>query len=260
MADFASVLIPRFRYYSRKATITVSVNDRITFRETTGVDIVATLAPGKYTWQGLAYALKRALEAEGASAYTARYRYSNRTLTLTSDGAGGGGICELRVGGARDILPTLGFTATATGALAYTSDTPTPAITTLDYSTEIRAPQCRLSLDREDMLTESGRSEMITLGEAEEYVFSVEMETPAVALGWRDLVADAAEQGEPVRFFPDSLVADYVEVDVMDRTVDLGDMSVEGVYRAYRWTITLRQHVPNAGALDMRALIDRRPS
>jgi hypothetical protein len=260
MADFASVLVPRFRYYSRKVQIATGTNDELTFREDDGVDIVATIPAGSYTWQSLAYQIKRLLEAEGASAYTVRYRYSNRTMTLTSDGDGGDGRFELIEGGAQDALPTIGFTSTVTGALVYTSDTPAPGFTTLDFTTDIRAPQVRRSIDREDLTTEVGRAEVVTLGHVDEYVFFVEEETAAVALGWFDLIGDAAEQGEPVRFFPDKDVADYVEVDVMDRTIDMGDMATEGVYRAYRWTMTLREHVPNAGALDLRSLIDRRPS
>ena len=100
-----------------------STNNVLIFRETTGVDLTATIAVGSYSETGFFAAIKTALDAVGASTYTVTLD-SNLKLNILSDGSGGGGIFELRLA---DVLSTsyslLGFDAVnLSGSLDYSSD------------------------------------------------------------------------------------------------------------------------------------------
>lgn len=102
-----------------------SGSDTIVFRETTAVDLTATVAAGEYTSAtALAAAIETALEAAGASDYTVTHTTTLK-FKIESDGAGGGGIFELRMEDANsaDMADLLGFdTVARTGGLSYTAD------------------------------------------------------------------------------------------------------------------------------------------
>lgn len=259
--DFQSVLIPMFKYYPRRIVIDAS-NNEIGFRETTaGSLLTAVLTEGTYTYGGLAYEIKVALQLQGDSVYTVRYDYTTRKYTLTSDGSGGGNDFELDVGAASaDLLPSIGFAADQTGALAYTSSA-VPSLSTLTFSENLRAPRVTRTVNREDLALRSGRTESISLGGVSEYEFSVEYETAAVALAFMDMVLDSAEYGATIQFFPDSTdTTNYVDVVFPGKTWAPREMVDEGLYRLYAWQVRLREKIPNTGTLEMRSLIDRRPS
>jgi hypothetical protein len=259
--DFQSVLIPLFKYYKRRIVIDAT-NNEIGFRETTaGSLLTASVTQGTYTYGELAYEIKVAMQIAGDSVYTVRYDYTTRKYVLTSDGTGGGNDFELDVGAASsDLLPELGFAADQTGALAYTS-TAVPAQTTLTFSENLRSPRVTRSVNREDLTLRSGRTESISLGGIDTYEFSVEYETPAVALAFYDMVLDSAEYGSTIEFYPDSTdTTNYVDVTFPDTTFSPREMTDEGLYRLYSWSIRLQQKIPNTGTLDMRSMLDRRPS
>lgn len=99
-------------------------NNTIIFRETTAVDLTATVAEAEYTSStALFAAIKTALEAAGASVYTVEADATTLKVKITSDGAGGGGIFEIdwTTSTMGDIL---GYDTAAedTGALTYTAD------------------------------------------------------------------------------------------------------------------------------------------
>lgn len=103
-----------------------SSNNTIIFRETTGVDLTATVATSGYTSTTALYAaIKTALEAAGASTYTIAQDATTLKHKLTSDGSGGGGIFEIYWSNASTTMDTiLGFSSDEddTGALTYTAD------------------------------------------------------------------------------------------------------------------------------------------
>lgn len=103
-----------------------SSNNTIIFRETTGVDLTATVAVSEYTSTTALYAaIKTALEAVGASTYTISQDATTLKHKFTSNGSGGGGIFEIYWSNASTTMETiLGFSSDEddTGALTYTAD------------------------------------------------------------------------------------------------------------------------------------------
>ena len=102
-----------------------SSNSSLVFRETTAVDLTATLTEGTYTsTTALLAEIKSAMETVGASTYTIEQDSSTFKIKLTSDGAGGGGIFEIDWTTSTGLATTLGFLTTEedTGALTYTAD------------------------------------------------------------------------------------------------------------------------------------------
>jgi hypothetical protein len=97
----------------------------IVFRETTGVDLTATLASTEFT-SGTSFraAIKAALELVGASTYTVSLDVSTQKIKIASDGSGGSGIFELRWVSAPLMADILGFdeTVNLSGALNYVAD------------------------------------------------------------------------------------------------------------------------------------------
>lgn len=95
------------------------------FRETTGVDLTATITATTYTTTSLLAAIKAAMQSAGGSTYTLSVDATTKKIKFVSNGVGGGGIFQLRFD---DILSLgmsqiLGFTATAkTGALTHNAD------------------------------------------------------------------------------------------------------------------------------------------
>ena len=103
-----------------------SGENTIVFRETTAVDLTATVAVATYTTQAsFAAAVKTALDAAGASTYTVTQN-ANLKFTITSNGAGGGGILELMWTDSDSAVMAsyLGFSTAAddTGSLSYIAD------------------------------------------------------------------------------------------------------------------------------------------
>ncbi len=103
-----------------------SSNNGIVFRETTAVDLTATVATGNYTSSSSLFtAIKTALEAAGASTYTIAADATTLKTKFTSDGGGGGGIFEIDwTHASSTIASVLGFNTSEedTGALTYTAD------------------------------------------------------------------------------------------------------------------------------------------
>jgi hypothetical protein len=104
----------------------ISGENTIIFRETTAVDLTATITAGEYTsTTSFLAAVKSALEVPGASTYTVSVDTTSGKIKIASNGAGGGGILELIWSdpGSLDIAAMLGFdTVDSTGALTYTAD------------------------------------------------------------------------------------------------------------------------------------------
>jgi hypothetical protein len=266
MADSnASVLIPRFKYYTQTVTITDGSNDELGFYETTaGSVLTATIEAGTWSYGQLAYKVKVALEAAGDSVYTVRYDYSARKFTLTSDGAGGGNDFEIDYAsaGLDDGWPTLGFTADTSGALTYTSDTAAPSQTTFDFSRNLRFVSMSRIANRADTELGNGRVVGTGFGAHNEYRFRAEYETVAVAQGFYDMVSELAEWGGSAEFYPDSATAKYMDVTFPNNTWSIREMTAEGLYRLYAIELTVRENAASdqTGTLSLRSLIDRRPS
>jgi len=103
-----------------------SSNNTIIFRETVAVDLTATITAGFYSsLTAFSAAVKTALEAVGASTYTVTNDgTTNFKFTIASDGAGGGGVLELRFADASNTSEgLLGFDSTnLSGSLSYNGD------------------------------------------------------------------------------------------------------------------------------------------
>jgi len=100
-------------------------NKTLVFRETTGVDLTATLTEGTYTSTTTFLAhIKTQMEAVGGSTYTIAQDTSTLKIKFTSDGGGGGGIFELRWTSSTGLAALLGFDSGTndTGALSYLAD------------------------------------------------------------------------------------------------------------------------------------------
>ncbi len=99
--------------------ITIS-NNRLVFRETTGVDLTAVLNTGLYTSDTEFLAeIERAMEAVGGSDYDVERQ--NLKIRIISDQAGGGGIFELYTSGST-LANEIGLTANKTGDNNYYMD------------------------------------------------------------------------------------------------------------------------------------------
>lgn len=102
-----------------------SSNNEIIFRETTAVDLTATVAVGNYSSStALFAAIKTALEAVGGSTYTVESDATTLKTKFTSNGVGGGGIFEIDWINS-SMASVLGFNTIEedTGLLTYTADT-----------------------------------------------------------------------------------------------------------------------------------------
>lgn len=258
----ASVLIPTFKWYSEEVEIENGVNDTITFLETLATPLTATITAGVYSWGELAYRVKTALEAAGASTYTVTYSHATRKYTITSDGLGGGGIFRLDVGATTDdALPTLGYTVDTTGALTYTSDTATPAISSLTATTNIRMPQLEEDAEREDTYVDSGRRESAFYGARERYTIRLEFETVATMQGLRNMWRQCGRYGKSLQFYPDSLATSYYVDCYWDaKAFRPREMTDRGAYRLFEIEMPLLFKVDSqTGLVTGNDLIDRRP-
>lgn len=105
-------------YYEVDAT-----NNVIIFRETTLVNLTATIAEGNYSRTAFMAAVKAALEAAGASTYTVTFT-SMFKFNIASNLAGGGGIFQLITSsGSFTAEDLLGYDTTDyTGASSYMAD------------------------------------------------------------------------------------------------------------------------------------------
>ena len=72
-----------------------SFNNKIDFEETASAELTATLTGGSYTADGLCTEIKTQMDSAGASTYTVTYSDTTNKFTITSNGAGGGGILNL---------------------------------------------------------------------------------------------------------------------------------------------------------------------
>lgn len=101
-----------------------SSNNTLVFRETTSVNLTATIAVAEYTSNATFFAaIKSALESAGGSTYTITRDSNNQKIYIGSDLGGGGGIFEL-IWTSSTIGETLGFDDTAddTGSDEYAAD------------------------------------------------------------------------------------------------------------------------------------------
>lgn len=252
------VLIPAFKYTSQKVTIGAT-NNKITFREQAGVDIVGTVASGSFSYGQLAAEVRKAMVAAGAvAAYTWRYSYSTQKYTTTSDLTGGATIYSVMTGGANDIAATLGITSNKTGATSYTSDAAVPSLTTLTLTRNIRGPRLVPIVERADEVLETGVSESLVTGDIDTYSFRLEYETVASALGFYDMWKNAASRGAVIQFYPNSTnMSNWVDVVFVDKQVDIRDMSDQGAYQLFLINFNVRGANPNTGNLTTRDLINR---
>jgi len=100
---------------------------KLVFRESVGVDLIATVVNAEYvTTSTFIAAIKTALDAAGASTYTVVQDTTTNKIKITSDGSGGGGIFQLILTDPDSALlaGVTGFDTAAnlTGALTYTAD------------------------------------------------------------------------------------------------------------------------------------------
>lgn len=93
-------------------------NNILIFRETTGVDLTASIAPGTYTsTDSFLQAIEDAMNLSGASTYTVTM--DNLKIKIASDLSGGGNIFGLRLSGST-IASTIGLTTVrADSATSY---------------------------------------------------------------------------------------------------------------------------------------------
>lgn len=99
-------------------------NNTIIFRESTGVDLTATITVGEYASSTALYtAIKAALEVVGASTYTVTSDTSTLKVKIVSNGLGGGGIFQI-AWPSSSMASMLGFSTDEedTGALTYVAD------------------------------------------------------------------------------------------------------------------------------------------
>lgn len=104
-----------------------SGSNTLIFRESVGVDLTATITAGEYTTRALYLAaVKTALDAAGASTYTVSIDATTNLTKIVSNGAGGGGIFQLRLTDSLSAVQAgfLGFDTSAnlTGGLTYYAD------------------------------------------------------------------------------------------------------------------------------------------
>lgn len=102
-----------------------SGSNTIIFRETTGVDITATITPGKYgTPNDMFVAVLSAIDFAGASTYNGSYNTTTKLFNFNSDLSGGGGIFEIYWTNPQSLAMAdlLGFIADDTGSSTYFSD------------------------------------------------------------------------------------------------------------------------------------------
>lgn len=100
-----------------------SGSNTIVFRETTGVDLTATVTAGEYTsTSAFMLAVKSALDTAGDSTYTVTQN-SALKFVIASNGSGGGGLMQLRFATSTAMAAILGYDAVnLSGALTYTAD------------------------------------------------------------------------------------------------------------------------------------------
>ena len=105
----------------------LSSNDKtIVFRETVGVDLVATVAASSYSTDAtFLAAIKTALDAAGVATYTVTRDTTTKKIKITSDLTGGATVFQLRMADAASLEfgAVIGFDAVnLTGAATYTAD------------------------------------------------------------------------------------------------------------------------------------------
>lgn len=133
-AELKSADIPRSEYVINSST------NLLHFEETTGTVLTATLTAGNYDADELAAHLKTQLDAAGDSTYTVTNNANTFKFTIVSNGAGGGGVFNIRTNSGvsetlidsstqrvkyrtNTVAKIIGFGKTdKTGALTYTSD------------------------------------------------------------------------------------------------------------------------------------------
>lgn len=101
-----------------------ATNNTIIFRETSAVDLTATVAESDYSDSTSFFAaIKTAMEAVGGSTYTVESDSTTLKVKITSNGVGGGGIFEVDWVNST-ISDVLGFHSSEedTGALSYIAD------------------------------------------------------------------------------------------------------------------------------------------
>lgn len=101
-----------------------ATNNTIIFEETAGTPLTATITAGEYTSiSAMSTAIKNALDSAGASTYTVlNDSTTGFKFKITSNGGGGGGIFNLKMGDASNTCEDLlGFdSANLSGSLNYT--------------------------------------------------------------------------------------------------------------------------------------------
>lgn len=102
-----------------------SANSTLVFRETSAVDLTATLTEAEYNSSTSFFShVKTQMEAVGSSTYTISQDSDTKKVKFVSDGLGGGGIFEIDWTSSTGLATTLGFDETTedTGSLTYSSD------------------------------------------------------------------------------------------------------------------------------------------
>lgn len=255
-SGYASQLIPVFKYYSELLTI-ASTNNTIVFGEGGGA-LTATIASGDWTWGEVAWKVKVALEAAGAGTYTVTYSHATRKFTIAKSA----GTFTLDVGGsANDALDDLGYTSDKSGALTYTSDISVPSQATLTCTSRIVQPDLDLETEREDLVVESGRKESVHHGDHERYVFRLEFESTATALGLVDMWRRAGRYGNEIDLYPDSADLTNFATGYWDTTRPAIRRS--RIYRLWdvEFPFRFKQPAPaGSSTLKPRDFYDRRPT
>lgn len=131
-------LVPDIFYIRSKQSV-------FNFEETSGTELTATITPTVYTSASLVSTITSALNLAGASNYTTSFDSVKKKFTISSDGAGGGGIFSLLFGTGSNAsyngLPSIiGFTdADKTGSLSYEAEFPVYRIAHLIEPLEIHS-------------------------------------------------------------------------------------------------------------------------
>jgi hypothetical protein len=102
-----------------------SANKTLIFRETTSVNLTATLTEGSYASDALLFAeIKSKMQSAGSSTYTLSRDTTTSKVKFASNGIGGGGIFEIIWTSSTGMASLLGFDSTEsdTGSLTYIAD------------------------------------------------------------------------------------------------------------------------------------------
>lgn len=275
-----NITYPRIEYRPKLVTIDAT-NNKIDFEETAATELTATLTNGVYTIAQLKNEIKNQLNAVGVSVYTVTYDQVARKYTLTSDGAGGGGVFNLLwdtgTNSAATVGAVIGFSTAAddTGSLTYTADNASFTSVTLDAEQPIRNPDIQLMPQQKTNISSSGRNETVDIRTDFMYSFSMQYinvdgigvagKTGADIDEWLDFFENAYLRGVQFDFYPDQTdLASHIALISADKRTSMREMVKRGLLGEFEFKMKTRvvqsgiDTPAGSNTIDTRQLIDRK--